>query len=77
MYYFPGKKETAELLIRNGVDIDVKDNVGWTPLRAATENSNFECSCFERDNLIHPNFLEHTEVSQFLIENGADTLSLN
>lgn len=58
IYYFPGKTALAELLIKCGVDIDIKDNAGWTALRAA-------------------NFQDHTEFAQFLIENGADTLSLN
>ena len=41
IYCFSGKREVAEFLIKIGADVDIVDSKGWTPLRAAAENSNF------------------------------------
>ena len=52
LYYFPGKRDVAELLIENGADINALDYAGWTPLRAAAENGNFGYSCLQRAAMI-------------------------
>lgn len=40
--YSAGNIPITELLISNGADIDAQDNNGWTALRFAVENGNFE-----------------------------------
>lgn len=71
-----GHQGIVELLIKNGADVNNKNNYDYTPLISAAKNGNFQI----RDNKITKEIqivktnicLGHQEIVKLLVENGAD-----
>ena len=81
----------VEVLLRRGVDVEQKDNKGYTPLASASHSGHTEIVRLLWNNQASPNTIndagnrplhhaasqEHEETMQFLIENGADIDAIN
>jgi hypothetical protein len=56
-------------LLKNGAEVDWKDNNGWTPLRWAVEESGIDDN--QSESSLQPVVWEYDMIIQKLIENGA------
>lgn len=68
-----GREKVADLLIKNGAEVNKKDENGKTALHAAAENGNIGYKLFKFKSLTSEWFdLGHSNMLELLRKNGAD-----
>lgn len=71
-FSFIGNENVTNLLIKNGVTIDQKNNDNETSLHFAALNSNARVDTIDFLKIIHSDFLGNEKVAELLIKVGAN-----